>query len=89
MAALKDLYYWLKITKAGQQILLGTKNEQETPDPGTVEEWARSANNPVSGYYGLTIGLRGRFATFIPPILEHLGFVQLTHNTKNNTIAAL
>jgi len=89
LPALKDLFFWLKVTKSGQSILLGSRDEQVVPPIDTVEEWARSSNNPNGGYYGLTTGYRGRFATFIPPILEHLGFAELTHLPKNNTIRAL
>lgn len=84
--ALKELYLWLKITRNGEWVYLGTKNENETPNSGTVEEWARSACNPRNGFYGITPGLRGRFASFVPPILEHMGFVELEHNANNNRI---
>ena len=68
--AIKDLYLWLKETKKGNWVYLGSKNEEELPNQGTVEEWARSPNNPRGGFYGITSGRRGRFATFVPPILE-------------------
>ena len=38
---------------------------------------------------GLTNGLRGRFATFVPPILEHMGLVEIEHAGKNNRVRAL
>jgi hypothetical protein len=86
--ALKELYLWLKITKNCEWVYLGTKNENEIPNPGTVEEWARSACNPRRGFYGTTPGLKGRFASFVPPILELMGFVEIEHNANNNRIRA-
>jgi len=68
---------------------LGTKNENEIPNARTVEEWARSESNPIGGFYGSTPRFRGRFATFVPPILEFMGFVEIEHNSSNNRIRAL
>ncbi len=89
LAALKDLYTWLKMEQEGNWVLLGTKGEEQTPKDGTVEEWARAVNNPIGGYYGLTTGRKGQFAAYIPSVLEHLGFVELQHNAKNNRVRAL
>ena len=58
-----------------------------TEDPA-VEAWARDANNPVRGYCGLRKGYRGRFANYVPPVLELLGLVELEHNTRNNRVRA-
>jgi len=33
-------------------------------------------------------GLRGRFAMYVPPVLEKLGLVELEHQPKNNRIRA-
>lgn len=87
--AIRDLYLWLKDTRNGEWVELGTKNENETPNVGTVEEWARSRNNPIGDFYGLTPRFRGRFASFIPPILEFLGFAEVEHNPRNNRMRAL
>jgi hypothetical protein len=57
--------------------------------PGTVEAWARSADNPVGGWYGLTKRLRGRFVMDIPPLMEHLGLAEVEHHAKNNRMRAL
>ena len=89
MCSLKDLYIWLKYDQEGSDVLLGTRREEETPNPGTVEEWARSENNPINDFYGLTPGRRGQFSTYIPSILEFLGFVEITHNPNNNTVRAV
>jgi hypothetical protein len=55
---------------------------------GTLEAWARSEGNPVGGWYGLRKGYRGRFAMYVPPLLEHVGLVELEHNPRNNRIRA-
>ena len=89
LRSLKDLYDWLKIDCRGNWIYLGSRGEEEIPNPGTVEEWARSNNNPVGGFYGLTQGRRGRFASYIPSILEYLGFVEIEHKPKNNQMRAI
>ena len=86
---INDLYLWLKETKKGGWVYLGTKSEHETPNQGTVGEWARSSNNPRGGFYGLTNGLRGRFSSFIPPILEMKKLVEIEHKARNNRIRAL
>ena len=38
--------------------------------------------------YGLRKGYRGRFAMYIPPLLEHLGLVELEYQPRNNRIHA-
>jgi hypothetical protein len=68
----------------GDWIPLGSADEQKPAAPGTVEAWARSPDNPVKGWYGLKKGLRGRFANYVPPVLEALGLAELEHNPKNN-----
>ena len=87
--AINDLHQWLRITNNGNWVLLNTKNENQTPRAGSVEEWARSINNPIGGFYGLIPNFRGRFATFIPPILEHLHLAEVTRNPSNNRMRAL
>ena len=47
--------------------------EEAPAPPGSVEAWARAPSNPVGGYYGLRKGYRGRFANYVPPVLELLG----------------
>ena len=72
----------------GDWVVLGSADEQKPTTPGTVEAWARSADNPVGGWYGLKKGLRGRFGMYVPPVLEALGFAELEHNPKNNRMRA-
>lgn len=89
LRSLRDLYDWLRIDKERAWVHLGTCGEEQQPHADTVEEWARSKFNPVDGFYGLTPGRRGRFATYIPSVLEFLGFVELTHNHANNQVRAI
>jgi uncharacterized protein DUF6855 len=63
---------------------LGAADEQKPAAPGTVEAWGRSSDNPVKGWYGLKKGLRGRFANYVPPVLETLRRAEVEHNAKNN-----
>ena len=89
LRALKDLYVWLENDCGRNWIYLGSRGEEEIPNPSTVEEWARSNTNPVGGFYGVTQGRKGRFASYVPSVLEYLGFVEVEHNPKNNRVRAL
>lgn len=71
LRALDDLYAMLR--KHGDWMELGNKDEKADAAPGTVEEWGRSKSNPVKGWYGIRKGYRGRFASYVTPVLEHLG----------------
>jgi len=82
LRCLDDLSAMLK--GAGDWVPLGSADEQKPAAEGTVEAWARSANNPVKGWYGLKRGLRGRFANYVPPVMERLRLAQVEHNPKNN-----
>lgn len=86
LRAIEDLHAMLK--KRGDWMPLGSADEQKPAADGTVEAWARSANNPVSGWYGLKKGLRGRFGMYMPPLLEALGLAEVEHNPKNNRMRA-
>jgi len=86
MRSLDDLHAMLK--KHGDWMPLGNADEQKPAKEGTVEAWARSPSNPVGGWYGLKKGLRGRFANYIPPIMEALGLAEVEHNTRNNRMRA-
>jgi hypothetical protein len=87
LRAIEDLQTMLKAH--GDWMLLGSADEQKTPAEGTVEAWARSADNPVGGWYGTKKGLRGRFGMYMPPLLEALGLAELEHNARNNRMRAL
>ncbi len=71
---------------AGTWVELGGADEQKPAKDGTVEAWARSDGNPIGGWYGLKKGLRGRFAVYVPPLMEALGLCELEHDPKNNRI---
>ncbi len=67
---------------------LGTGERGDAVALGQVEAWARSEDNPVGGWYGLRKGYRGRFGTYVPPVLEHLGLAELEHQPRNNRMRA-
>lgn len=73
----------------GDWMLLGSADEQKPAAKDTVEAWARSAKNPVGGWYGLKKGLRGRFAMYVPPVLKELGLAEVEQNPRNNRMRAL
>jgi hypothetical protein len=87
LAAIDDLHAWLK--EQGDWVPLGAADESKEAAAGTVEAWGRSASNPVGGWYGLRKGYRGRFGMYLPPLLEALGLVELTHDARNNSVRAL
>ena len=73
----------------GDWMELGAADEQKPAKDGTVEAWARAEGNPVGGWYGVKKGLRGRFGMYVPPLLEHLGLIELEHNARNNRARAI
>jgi hypothetical protein len=85
--AIADLHAWLQ--EVGDWVPLGAADEQKPAAEGTVEGWGRSEGNPVGGWYGLRKGYRGRFGMYLPPLLEALGLVELTHDARNNSVRAL
>ena len=87
LRCLEDLQAMLK--QQGDWMLLGSADEQKPAAEGTVEAWARSPENPVAGWYGLKKGLRGRFAMYVPPLMEALGLAEVEHNAKNNRMRAI
>ena len=58
---------------------LGNADEQKEAKPETVEAWGRAPSNPVGGWYGIKKGLRGRFGSYVPPVLEVLGLAEVEH----------
>jgi len=85
--AIEDLQAWL--VEQGDWVPLGAADEKKPAADGTVEAWGRSPDNPVGGWYGLRNGYRGRFAMYLPPLLEALGLAEVTHNPRNNSMRAL
>ena len=86
LRCIEDLHDMLK--KHGDWMPLGAADEQKPAAEGTVEAWGRSPQNPVGGWYGMKKGLRGRFAMYIPPLLEALGLAELEHNPRTNRMRA-
>jgi hypothetical protein len=87
LRAIDDLHVWL--VAQGDWVPLGAADEQKSAAAGTVEAWGRAEDNPVGGWYGLRKGYRGRFGMYLPPLLEHLGLAELTHDARNNSMRAL
>ncbi len=86
LRAIDDLYAMLKA--AGDWLPLGGADEQKPAADGTVEAWARAPTNPVRGWYGLKKGLRGRFAVYVPPVMQALGLAEVEDNPRNNRMRA-
>jgi uncharacterized protein DUF6855 len=68
LSCIEDLHAML--TELGDWMPLGNADEQKAVKDGTVEAWGRAADNLVGGWYGLTKGLRGRFGSYVAPVLE-------------------
>jgi hypothetical protein len=86
LRAIEDLRHMLQ--EHGDWVPLGAADEKKDAAEGTVEAWARSAQNPVGGWYGTKKGLRGRFGMYMPPLLEALGLAEVEHNPRNNRMRA-
>jgi hypothetical protein len=82
LRAIEDLHAWLM--EQGDWVALGAADENKNAAPGSVEDWGRSPENPVGGWYGLRKGYRGRFGMYLPPLLEALGLAEVTHDARNN-----
>ena len=87
LRCIEDLHAMLKAR--GDWVALGNADEQKEAAADTVEAWGRDPGNPVSGWYGLKKGLRGRFGNYVPPVLEALGVAEVEHNARNNRMRAL
>jgi hypothetical protein len=87
LRCIDDLHAMLR--EHGDWMPLGSADEQKPAADGTVEAWARSPENPVGGWYGLKKGMRGRFANYVPPVMERLGLAEVEHNPRNNRMRAI
>ena len=65
-----------------------TPTSRSPPPTARSRRGARADDNPVGGWYGLKKGLRGRFANYVPPVLERLGLAEVEHNARNNRMRA-
>jgi len=86
-SALDDLHAML--VERGDWVPLGAADEQKPAMEGTVEAWARSASNPVGGWYGQKNGMRGRFGVYLPPALVHQGRAEIEIENRKARIRAL
>jgi len=77
------------LTAHGDWMELGNKDEKAEVKPNTLEAWARSADNPVGGWYGLRKGYRGRFAAYVGATLEKLGKVEFEKRGRSTWVRAL
>ena len=73
----------------GDWMPLGTADEGKPVKEGTVEAWARDDANPVGGFYGLRKGYRGRFASYVSPVLERLGRVEFEKRGRSVWVKAI
>jgi hypothetical protein len=80
LRCIDDLAAMLKA--GGDWMALGGADEQKPAGEGSVEAWGRSPDNPVGGWYGLKKGLRGRFAVYVPPVLETLGLAEIDRTPR-------
>jgi hypothetical protein len=87
LRCLEDLRAMLK--ERSDWMPLGSADEQKPAAEGTVEAWGRAPDNPVGGWYGLKKGLRGRFANYVPPVLEVLGTAEVEHEARGNRMRAV
>ena len=85
--AVDDLHAWL--LAQGGWVPLGAADEKKPAADGTVEAFGRDPGNPVGGWYGQRNGYRGRFGMYLPPLLEHLGLADLTHEPRNNSMRGI
>jgi hypothetical protein len=86
LGCIDDLAAMLKAR--GDWMALGGADEQKPVAEGTVEAWGRSPDNPVGGWYGLKKGLRGRFAVYVPPVLEALGLAEIDRSPRATKMRA-
>ena len=77
------------LTKHGDWMELGNKDEKAETRPGTVEHWARSKDNPAGGWYGQRKGYRGRFASYVAPVLALLGKAEFEKRGRSVWVRAL
>lgn len=86
LRALEDVATML--AERGDWVELGNADEGKPVKEGSLEAWARDAANPAGGYYGLRKGYRGRFANYVSPVLELLGYAELEHKPRGNRLRA-
>ena len=70
----------------GDWMPLGSTDEGKPPQDGTVK-LQHSDDNPVGGWYGLRKGYRGRFANYIPPLMD--GGIGTRHDRMERSVGQL
>ena len=78
----------LRFRRAMVALKIALAQEKQETKEGTVEHWGRASDNPVGGWYGLKNNFRGRFGMYLPPLMEALGLVELTHEKRGNKMKA-
>ena len=71
LRCIDDLHEMLEAGATGCRS--ATPTSRSRPSRGHGRGVGPRDGNPVGGWYGLKKGLRGRFATYVPPVLEELG----------------
>ena len=82
ISVLSDMHAMLK--QRGDWMEMGSKDEKVTTKEDTIEHWGRASDNPIGGWYGLKKNFRGRVGMYIPPLMEHLGLAEITHEKRGN-----
>ncbi len=87
LRCLGDLHAWL--VEEGDWVELGAADEQKAAKEGTVEAWGAVGKRPSRRVVRPPQGLSGRFGMYVPPLLEALGKVELTHEPRNDKVRAI
>ena len=66
-----------------------TRTSRSPPPKEPSKRGLAREDNPVGGWYGLKKGLRGRFANYVPPVMEILELAEVEHNARNNRMRAI
>ena len=72
----------------GDWMELGSADDHKDTKPNIVGAWGRAPDNPIVGWNGLKKSLRGRFAMYVPPAIEHLGLAEFKQNPRGNRMRA-
>lgn len=87
LRCVEDLHAMLR--DRAEWVPLGNADELKAAPEGSVEAWGRSPENPVGGWYGIKSGLRGRFGSYVPPVLEALGLAEVEHGARDNRMRVI
>ena len=79
---------WARRSSGATTSTWGPRARTSTAIASTERSRHVAVTHPVGGWSGLKKGLRGRFGTYVPPVLEALGLAEVEHNAKNNRMRA-